>query len=300
MRQLVVLQERRRGQHHVGVPDGVGEDGVEDHREQVLALQPLHDAVLVGHGDDRVAVVDEEGHDGRGRDLAEQHAPQPVHVDEAGGRRRAPAGLVVDAEGAAVGHREAAAGPAELPGQRGQGEDGRDRAAAVAVPLQAPADADDRGIGGGVVLGQPGDVARGQPGDSRRPVERPGLGGLPHALVAGRVRGEEGVVHPAGVGEEPGDGQGQDHVGAGTHGQPLVDVGAGRGRAWIDEDDPRSGVPRTLEVRDEVDVRVPRVGAPHHDQARRLVVGERHARHLPGHRLGHRSRGRGANGAVQA
>ena len=62
---VVVLEERRRRQHDVGVARGVGEDLIEDDGEEIVALQPLEHPVLVGHRRQGIAVVDEQHLDRR-------------------------------------------------------------------------------------------------------------------------------------------------------------------------------------------------------------------------------------------
>ena len=52
-REVVVLEERRRRQHDVGIHRGVGEHLIEDHREEILALEAANDAALIGQDRDR-------------------------------------------------------------------------------------------------------------------------------------------------------------------------------------------------------------------------------------------------------
>ena len=81
-REVVVLEEGRRRQHDVGIEARVGEHLLEDDGEEILALQALQHALLVGHRHGRVAVVDEQQLDRRIHRLGE-HAPELVHVDGA-------------------------------------------------------------------------------------------------------------------------------------------------------------------------------------------------------------------------
>ena len=59
-RDVVLLEERGRGQDDVRVACGVGDHLLEDDRKQILALQPLQHAVLIRDRCQRVAVVDEQ------------------------------------------------------------------------------------------------------------------------------------------------------------------------------------------------------------------------------------------------
>ena len=78
---VVVLEEGRRRQDHVRIAGRVRAHLVEDDGEQILALEPLLDAVLIRRGDQRVVVVDEQ-HLHRRRRRAGQDLAEAVHVDE--------------------------------------------------------------------------------------------------------------------------------------------------------------------------------------------------------------------------
>ncbi len=170
LRDVVVLEKRRRRQQDVRVPRGVGEDLLEDDGEEILALQPFEHAVLIGHRRQRVAVVDEQHLDRRVPEL-EQRAAEMVHVDEAGGRL----GRVVDprrrldAERGGVAHRVAAAADAELAADRRQRENSGRGAAAVAVALESPAAAHQRRRGLAVELREAGERRGVDSRDLRRP-----------------------------------------------------------------------------------------------------------------------------------
>ena len=86
LRDVVVLEERRRRQHDVGVHRGVGHHLLEDDGEQIVALEALAHAILIGHGRERIAVVDEQHRDRRVLVLGQRPA-EMVHVHDARRRR---------------------------------------------------------------------------------------------------------------------------------------------------------------------------------------------------------------------
>ena len=133
LRDVVVLEKRRRRQDYISVAAGVGEHLLVDDGEEVLALQAPQDAILIRHRRQRIAVVDEE-HLHRRVIVVEERPAQVIHVDEAGRRF----GCVVhpgrgfDPKGRRVAHREAAAADAEFSCDRGE----RQTAAAALPPLR--------------------------------------------------------------------------------------------------------------------------------------------------------------------
>ena len=64
-REVVVLEEARRGQHQVRVAGGVGQNLVEHDREQILAFEAAPHEFLVRQRGERVRVVDEQHLDRR-------------------------------------------------------------------------------------------------------------------------------------------------------------------------------------------------------------------------------------------
>src|SRR5262249_11379229 len=58
--EVVAFEKRRRRQHDIGKECGVGHHLIEHDREQVLTLQSLEDAILIGNSRRRIAVVDEQ------------------------------------------------------------------------------------------------------------------------------------------------------------------------------------------------------------------------------------------------
>ena len=169
-----VLDLRRGRQHDVGVAGGVGQEVLEDHGEEVLARQPLHDARAVGRRRGRVGVVDHERVDGR-VELG-QRVPEADHVDGARvGLRAGQRVLVERAVGRPRGRAEdAAAALAPRPDERRQAGDRAHHPRALAMVLDADQPADRRRARGGVgarerhhLVGRDaGDLlgARGRPG----------------------------------------------------------------------------------------------------------------------------------------
>ena len=151
-REVVVLEESRRRQHQVRIHRGVGEHLIEDHREQILALETANDAALIGQDRDRVAVVNEQ-HVDRGAFGLGEDAADLVHVDRARRRLLVDKPRPLDIPRRRIAHRVAAASHTELAGDRGQREHRRGRTAAVAIALEPPAAFHERRRGLRIPLG---------------------------------------------------------------------------------------------------------------------------------------------------
>ena len=85
---VLELEEGGRGEDEVGVVGGVGEELLVDDGEEVVAREAAEDVVLVGRDGGGVAVVDEEGVDGRAADAGVgqgERAAELAHVDGARG-----------------------------------------------------------------------------------------------------------------------------------------------------------------------------------------------------------------------
>ncbi len=280
-RDLPPLQKRRRRENHVGVARRVRHHGIEDHREEILPLEPGPNPFLGRDRHQGVGVVDEQQVDrvrsGRGKGRAEA-----VHVHEAGcglgrGGARRPVHIP---PGRGIRKRVAAPPHAELPGHGRQGQDRGDRRASVAAALRAPSASQRRrgcvGVDGGETL----DVLRTNAGLGGGSLRSPGVGAPLELGGAGRVGLQELSIRPA-VGEEPADhGERDRKVRARVHGE--MEVGAlGDTRApRIDDHEFRAPLLRFLDVRKQVDPRGRGIGAPEHDQVRSGVVRVCDARHL--------------------
>ncbi len=296
-RDVVVLEERGRRQDHVGVARRVGAYLVEDDGEQIFALQPLQNAVLVGRRDERVAVVDEQHLDGR-RCRSGQHFAETVHVHQARGRlgRPAPA-FAVDAPGRAVAHRVPAAGHSERVDQCGQGQHRQDGLGAVAVTLEAPSTADDGRLRRGVQVHQPRDGGRRESRDCGDAIHGPRGRALAEGLDAGHVGGQELVVDCVALEEFAGHAEREHEVGAWPDRQVQVRLTCeGRG-SRVDDHERRAVVARLLQEGHQVNARRRGIRAPHDNQSGVGVVLVRHARHLAVHGLRGGARRRCAHGA---
>ena len=141
--EVVAFEEGRRRQHDVGVQRGVGHHLLEHDREQILAFEAAQDASLIRDRDRRVAVVDEQHVDGRVVVLG-QGAAEMIHVHQARVRLVGADPRPGDVPRRGIAHRIAAAADAELSADRRQREHRHRRVAAVAVPFEPPAAANQR------------------------------------------------------------------------------------------------------------------------------------------------------------
>ena len=210
-----------------------------------------------------------------------------------------PSRPLVDSKCRRVGQGVAAAPNPELAGERHEGEDRRHRASPVAVALEAPADAHERGARRGIVLGEAEERVLGDAGYCGRAREGPRLRRRERRLAVRAVIADEALRHPSRPREVPDHRERHHHVRPRVDGQPLVHVGRAAGPPGVEEHDARAPPPGFLQVGDEVDVGVPRVGPPDEDEASVDVVRERHTREVSGHGLHHRPGGGGAHGAQQ-
>jgi hypothetical protein len=259
--ELLVLQERGRGQDDVGDVAGVGPALLVHDDEHVVAGERAADAVLVGGGGDGVGVVDPHDPHGRVGQLLDG-ATDLREVDHAGGGRGQADARLVGAVPARRRHTPAAAAHAHLAVDGGQADDGADGVGAVAGALDAPAAAQQGGRGGGVALGQLLDLrgrdVAGRGGGDGGPG---GDGLLPRGGVGG-VGGEEGAVGPAAGEGEVVDGHRQRDVGAGERGEVEGGLGGERGAARVDDDQLAAAGQHVAGERDEVDARGAGVDAP--------------------------------------
>ena len=166
---------RRRGKHDVRVERGVGEHLIVHDREQVVAGQALEHELLAGRGHCRVRPLDEQHADRR------KLGAELVHVDLAATLRRVPQREVA---GSAEARHDPRAEHAELPGEHGQREHRPERRATVAVPLESPSDADERGADRRELLGERGDVGGRHAGDIGGAFEPPRGGRRYHLIRA--------------------------------------------------------------------------------------------------------------------
>ncbi len=278
---VVVLEERRRRQDDVRVPRGVGKNLFVDDREEVVALQTLHDAILIGNRHQRVAVVDEQ-HLHRRVVVVQQRASEMVHVDDP--RRRF--GDVIplrglDPPGQRVAHGEAAAAHAELAGDRRQREDRGRRAAAVAVALESPAAAHQRGTGAGVQIRELFQDRRVDPGGLRRPRDRPlGRSGA-KAIGAARVLVEKRGVGESSLEQVVVDCQRKRQIRSWMRRNVQVGLPRQRRGARIDDHQLRARGAGVLEERNQVNAGRRRVDPPQDDEAGVHVILIGDAGHLP-------------------
>ncbi len=173
---------------------------IEDHREQIFALEAAQDAALIGNGHRGIRVVDEQ-HVDRRIGVLRQRAAEVIHVHgaRAGFGRRDP--RPVDAPRRRVAHRVATAPHPELSADRGQRQDRHRRVAAVAIALVAPAAAHERRRARRVQLSDAFERVGINAGHVRRARDRPFFRALAQPVRAVRVLAQERLVGMT-VGEE--------------------------------------------------------------------------------------------------
>ncbi len=181
------------------------------------------------------------------------------------------------------------------PGEHGQREHRTERRASVAIPLESPADADERRADRRELLGERSDVGGGHPGDVGRAREPPRVSRRDHLVRAGRVRIDERPVDEVVLREVPHDPENERHIGAGPQRQMPIGSPSHRRASRIDDDESGARSPRLLHERREVDVRDRGVRAPHDDEPAVHDVVRVGREHRPERRLPRRARGRCAD-----
>ncbi len=266
--QVVVLQERRGGQHDVRVVHGVGGHLLVHHGEQILAQQPLLHPRLLRRDGRGIRVVHVQRPHRRRRQFGQRLA-QPHHVHGARGRVVGPRGRQRPRvePGAAPAEGEQAA-PGRLPGtgQGGQAGDGARGHAAVGVAREPQAEPDEAGPGAAVGLRQRHHVRRGDAGDGLHPgrvVVRAGRGKLVEAVG---VAGDEVRVVPAGGQEVAHHAQRQRRIGAGPHLHEPVGLLGRRRPVHVDHHQPCPVAARLAQERHQVHVARHRILPPHQHQ----------------------------------
>ena len=281
---LVDLELRRRRQHEVGIQRRVGERDLVDDREQVVARQTFEDDGLLGARRRRVRALHEEHLDAATLVFGED-AAEAVHVDGAPLGNRGVADdpgaqrARVEAHPAADRVEDAGPGPPELPGQRRKGEDRPRGAAAVAVALLTPPDAQHRRAHGAVELGEAHDVVGGQPAHLGGALGCPCAAGGEVLVGPVDVPLDEGPIEVVARVEQRGNGHRQHAVGARSQGEVQVGLGGQRRAARVDHNDRGAGPLTGAEHRRKVRVGHVRVGAPHDNQLavpQVVGIGRRH------------------------
>ena len=86
-RKIEMLDLGGRRKDEVGVTSGVGQELLRHDREEILTVETLDDAVLIGSDDRRVAVVDEQGLDRWIDRGVGEHLAEAGHIEAASGWR---------------------------------------------------------------------------------------------------------------------------------------------------------------------------------------------------------------------
>ena len=152
---------------------------------------------------------------------------------------------------------------AELTSQHRQREHRAIRRATVAVPLDPPPDAHERGTDRRELLGEGGDVGRVDAGHLRGARQRPLGRAVDQRVGSGRVRVDERSVDQPVAIQMTHHAEHERDVGAGPQREVPVGAARHRGATGIDDDEPRALSPSLLHERREVDVRDRGVRAPH-------------------------------------
>ena len=263
-----VLGLHRRGQHDVGVVDGVGLELLHHDREQVLAQQALSDAALVRVARHRVGAVDHERLDGRvvglqqvlahqrHRQRADRRFEQVVPEDLVHRRREPAAGAVGGA----------AAGVAPVAGHAGQRVEEAQRVAAAGVALHAHRAADAGRARGRDALAERDDRRLVDAGDLGHPVRRELEDPLLELGPADGVLGEVVAVLRAAADDHVQQAERERGVGAWERREVLVRLRRGARLERVDRDDVRTLLARLEDELPQVMTARQRVRAPQQDQ----------------------------------
>ncbi len=277
---IVVFEERRRGQHDVGHPRGVGQELLVHANEQILAPEAVAHFAEFGGDVHRIGVLHEQRLDRRsvaqialvpGQDRSDaalvERADTRIAPVEAFDHR------LVEAVDRGLGVKRAAAFVPPGAGDRRQGCRRVHRGSAVAVAREAVAQTQEgafrRPVGARELADRGGRNARDAFGPFGRLVRDVGLefagaGGVTrHVVAIGEAFGEQHMHDP----------ERQCRIRTGARHQMQVGLLGRAGTIGIDDEKSGpAGFAGARDMRHHVDLRGDRIGAPNHDQVR--------ARHL--------------------
>ena len=269
-----LLEHCLGGENDVGLTSGIGEELI-DHDPEVEGAKRLQHHVGVRILRDRVSAF-HPGHAQRRVRLVQHVLPEAGggdgHADHAIRRARRIAGHriadLVEDVALQVGIHPPGARPADVPGERQQGEDRADGLPRVRVPLHAVAGGDGHRPGGANQAGQLQDAVRGDIRDLSRPLGGALEGQGRKLLEPGHAVPDERFVHRSRPDDLAAQGEGQCPVTAGPRAEPQIGRLGALGAARIDHHQAPARLSRLLDERHLVDIGLGRVLAPHDDQAR--------------------------------
>ncbi len=265
--QVPVLELRGRRQQDVRVVGGVGLEVLEHDGEQIVAPQAFEHDVAIRRNGRGIRVVHDHRAHRRAADAGvfrRQRFAQANHVDRAHRRRQIGAlhRRRIEREVRARRQLHSAAGPAPMPGQRGQAGDGAHGHPAAGVPLQSVVHANERRLRASVSLAERDDDFRRDAGDARDSLRRILARALAQRVESHGVARDVVVVLQSALEDDVHHPQRQRRVGAGLNADPFVALRRGARLNRVDGDDRRAARLRLEHERPQVGIRRERVRAP--------------------------------------